>query len=248
MRSFLVLLSIIIFFIFSLPLFAIEWVIGKISPRARDISLLRISQGFCSFLLFLCGTKVEYIGREHLPREGAALYILNHRSLLDIPLTLTQFPAPTGYIAKKELAGVPVLGWWIRLLYGFFLDRSDVKAALKTILAGIENLKKGISVAVCPEGTRGRGADEREMLEFHEGTFKLATKAKVPIIPVTICGSSNILEDHFPWIQSTHAIVEFGAPIDPASLTKEESKFIGRYVRGIMMETMERNHARLEQH
>ncbi len=245
LRTVIVVLSIVLFFILSLPLFLVEWIVGKISPRARDISMLRIVQGFCRFMLWLAGTKQTVIGLENIPADRPVLYILNHRSLFDVPLTLIHCPDITGYIGKKEIAKVPVLGWWLKALHGYFLDREQVKEALKTILAGIEDLKSGQSIAVFPEGTRGREADERQVLPFHEGTFKLSTKSGALIIPVTINGSSAILEDHFPKIRSSHVIVEYGQPIDPAALDKEQKKFIGKYVREGMVETITRNHQML---
>ncbi len=244
-RLILVVLSLILLFIFSIPASLVLWIVGRFSASKRDIAFLRIVQAYCRILLVLSGVRVQYIGRDRIPTDRSVLYIINHRSLYDIPLTLTCFPGITGYIAKSEYAGWPLLSWWIKWLHGYFLDRDNVREALKTILAGIDDLKNGQSVAVFPEGTRNKGDNECELLEFHEGTFKLSTKSGAPIIPVSICGSREILETQFPLIRSRRVIVEFGEPIDPASLTGDQKKFPGRYVRSIMMETMERNHKTL---
>ncbi len=246
LRTILIALSLVIFCVLSLVILAVGWIVGRFSQNAKDRMLFKVVQVYCRFLLFLAGTKVQWIGLDKIPKDGAKVFIMNHRSLFDVPLTMVMMPGPTRYVAKKEFEKTPLLSWWIRGLHCYFIDRDNVREALKTILAGIDDLKNGESVAVFPEGTRGRTEDEREMLEFHEGTFKLATKSGAPIVPVTISGASSILEAQFPKIRSRHVTVEVGDPIDTAQLSKDEKKFVGRHVRGIMMETMERNHAALQ--
>lgn len=235
-------LSLAAFFLFTLLLIPVEWVIGKFSVRAQDTSRLKIVQGYLRLLLFLCGTKVTLIGREKLPADTPVLYALNHRSVFDIVATLAWCPSMTGYIAKKEFERVPLLSWWIRWTHGFFLDRTSLKEGLKTILSAIEQVRGGISIAVFPEGTRSREADERVLLPFHEGSFKIAVKAGCPVIPVAISHSSQIFGDHFPLISSTHVIIEYGDPIDPKRLAGEEKKFIGKYTRSLIREMLVKNY------
>ena len=241
-RLVLIVISLLLFFVFSVILWPIEWLVGKISPHARDISRLRIVQGYLHILLFLAGTKVTLLGYEQIPRDEPVLYIMNHRSAFDIAVTLAKCPGITGYISKKEYAKIPLLNWWIIWLHGFFLDRENIKEGLKTILAAIDAVKNGISIAIFPEGTRGRGPDERELLPFHEGSFKIATKTGCPIVPVAINHTSEIFEDHLPWIHSSHVTVSYGTPIRPQDLAPEERKFIGRHVQGIIEKMLRDNH------
>ncbi len=106
------------------------------------------------------------------------------RSFFDVPLTYPRCPIRTGYIAKKEMEKVPLLSTWMkRYLHCLFLDRKDMKQGLKTILTAVEKVKSGISICIFPEGTRNKNEDELDMLPFHEGSFKIATKAKLPDHP-----------------------------------------------------------------
>ena len=244
-RTILVVILIVIFFILSLPFFLVEWLIGKKWPHARDISMLRVAQAFCRLLLFVSGTKVILKGKEKIPADQPVLYIINHRSYFDILLTLINCPGPTGYIGKKEIAKVPVLNLWLTFLHGYFLDREDLRQALKTILAAIDEVKNGVSIAIFPEGTRNRNEKDTDLLEFHEGSFKIATKAGCPIVPVCMNGTAEIFEAHKPFVRPAHVIVEFLPAIDPKSLTGEYRKFPGRYVRTLMQETLDRNYVRL---
>lgn len=240
-RLIFVVLFLVIFLILSIPVFLIEWLIGKVNPHARDISSLRIVQGAFYVIAFLSGCHVTVKGRENVPKDEAVLYIGNHRSYFDVVLTYARCPGLTSYMAKKEVARVPLLSTWMRFLHCLFLDRGDIKQGLKTILSAIDLIKKGISVCIFPEGTRSTGPDQTELLPFHEGSFKVATKTDCLIVPMAITNTSRIFEDHIPFIRSTDVVIEYGKPFRPSELTKEQKKGIGGYTRGIIQEMVQRN-------
>lgn len=240
-RLIFVAVFLILFFIVSIPLYLIEWVIGKINPHAKDISSLRIVQWAFKVIIFLSGCRLTVIGEENVPKDEAVLYIGNHRSFFDVVLTYARCPGLTGYLAKKEIEKVPFLSTWMRYLYCLFLDRKDIKQGLKTILTAIDHVKNGISVFIFPEGTRSTGADQTELLPFHEGSFKVATKTDCLIVPVAITNTSQILEDHFPFIKGTQVTMEYGKPFRPSELSKEDKKVIGSYTRDIVQGMVKRN-------
>ena len=240
-RLLVIALFLVVFFIFSIPLYLIEWLVGKVNPHARDISSLRIVQGAFKIILFLSGCKLKVIGEEYVPKDEAVLYIGNHRSFFDVVITYARCPGLTGYLAKKEIEKVPFLSMWMRYLYCLFLDRKDIKQGLKTILTAIDHVKQGISIFIFPEGTRSTGADQANLLPFHEGSFKVATKTDCLIVPVAITNTSQILEDHFPFIKSTHVTLEYGKPFRPSELSKEDRKIIGSYTRDIIQEMVKKN-------
>ena len=240
-RLLVIALFLVVFFIFSIPLYLIEWLVGKVNPHARDISSLRIVQGAFKIILFLSGCKLKVIGEEYVPKDEAVLYIGNHRSFFDVVITYARCPGLTGYLAKKEIEKVPFLSMWMRYLYCLFLDRKDIKQGLKTILTAIDHVKQGISIFIFPEGTRSTGADQAELLPFHEGSFKVATKTDCLIVPVAITNTSQILEDHFPFIKSTQVTLEYRKPFRPSELSKEDRKVIGSYTRDIIQKMVQKN-------
>ena len=244
-RFIVIILSAILFFILTLPFLLVEGLIGKKWPEVRDRHLLRVVQAYCHILLWLAGTKVTIIGKERIPKDQPVLYVMNHRSLLDIVITLAEMPSPTGYIGKKELAKVPILNLWLTYLHGYFIDHQNLRNALKTILAAIDEIKAGTSMAIFPEGTRNRGEDERQLLEFHEGSLKIAFRAGCPIVPVCLNGTAEIFEAHIPKVKPCHVIMEYLPPVDPKELTGEQKKFPGVYVRSLMEETISHNFLRL---
>ena len=236
MRLIIILLFVVLFLIISLPIQFVEWIIGKLNPDLKTRSSLAIVNWAFRVIIFFAGTKVTVIGEENVPTDRAVLYIPNHRSYFDIVLTYVRVPRPTGYIAKKEMERIPSLSQWMRNLHCLFLDRENIKEGLKTILTAIEKIKSGISICIFPEGTRSK---DGKMLPFKEGSMKMATKTGCPIIPIAISNSAQIWEAHFPKMKPAHVVVEYGAPIYPKELSKEEQKFIGAYTQQKIQEMLD---------
>ena len=190
-------------------------------------------------MLGLEAVKISIIGLENIPTDRAVLFIGNHRSMLDVVICGSVIPVPVGFISKIELEKIPLLHMQMKDINCLFLDRSDDRKALKTILKAIELVKGGQSMFIFPEGTRSK--EEGKFLPFHAGSFKIATKAKAPIVPVTIVGTGDILEDHFPRIKAAPVVVEFGKPIETAEMGRDEQKELPDRVRNLIIETYERN-------
>ena len=237
-RFIIVAITVIGFLILSIPILLIEWIIGKFSPRAKEISSLRIVQGVFKFILWEAGTKVTIIGEENVPKDTPVLYIGNHRSYFDVVTAYSRCPDLTGFVAKDNLEKIPLLSNWMRRLYCLFLNRTDIRQGLKTILKGVEQMKAGISMCIYPEGTRNH---QDELLPFKEGSLKMAEKTGAPIIPMAICHSDDIFENHMPWIRPANVILEYGKPIYPKDLSKEERKFLGAYTRDVITEMYQKN-------
>lgn len=243
-RLILVAIFLITFLIVSIPILFLEWIVGKFNPHAADLSSLRLIQWAFKVVLALAGTKITVIGEEHVPKDQAVLYIPNHLSYFDIVITYSRCPGLTGYIAKDKMARYPVLSTWMKRLYCLFLDRTNTREGLKTVLTGIEQIKQGISVCIFPEGTRNPNPEEG-MLAFKEGSLKIAEKSGCPIIPIAISNTHNIFESHIPWIRKCHVIVEYGEPIYIKELDKEQRKFSGAYTQSKIEEMLEKHKSML---
>ena len=240
-RFILVCITVILYLVLTIPVLLVEWVIGKFAPMAKDVSSLRMVQWIFRVILKLTGADITVIGEENVPKDTPVLYICNHRSYFDILLTYSRCPIRTGYVAKKEMERYPLLSDWMRNLHCLFLDRQDIKQGLKTILQAVENVKSGISVCIFPEGTRNKNEDETEMLPFHEGSFKIATKSKCPIIPIAINNSANIWEANFPKMKASHIVIEYGKPIIPEELDRDTQRHLGAYTQNIIREMLIKN-------
>ena len=229
------------YLILSIPILLVEWVIGKFNKRAKDISSLRIIQAVFRFILKITGADITVKGHENVPADTAVLYIGNHRSFFDILLTYVLCPNVTGYVAKKEMESIPLLSIWMRYLHCLFLDRKNIKEGMKTILLAIEEMKNGISICIFPEGTRNRNESELDLLPFHEGSFKIASKSGCAIIPMAMNNTAEIFEAHMPKIKSTHVVLEYGKPIYVKELSREDQKHLGVYTQNVIHEMLEKN-------
>lgn len=241
LRFIFVCITVIGFLVLSIPILIVEWLIGKFSPLKKEISSLRIIQAVFRFILWITGVRVTVIGEENVPKDTPVLYIGNHRSYFDILLTYSRCPIRTGYIAKKEMERYPLLSNWMRYLHCLFLDRADIKQGLKTILEAIEKIKSGISICIFPEGTRNSNPCETDMLPFHEGSFRIASKTNCPIIPIAMNNTAQMWEAHFPTIKPCHVILEYGKPIYPDQLSREDKKRLGAYTQSVILEMIKKN-------
>ncbi len=162
---------------------------------------------------------IEVEGKENMPEQDGCVYIANHQGYADIiALIVAMDGRQIGFIAKDSLEKVPYLGKWIKLIRGLFIKRGDTREALKSMKEGIDLVKAGYNLAIFPEGTRSRGP---KMGKFKAGSFKLATKAKAPIVPVSISGSYKCFEEK-GYAQPATIKVMFHPPIDTKDLSRQE--------------------------
>ena len=224
----------LLYLVLSIPVLIAEWIIGKFNPGLKDRSSKAIVGWGFRCIVRLAGTDLIVRGTERIPLDTAVLYVGNHRSYFDIVLTLSIFPRVTGYVAKIEMRKWPLLNLWMKNIHCLFLDRANIKEGLKTILKGAEEAKKGISMCIFPEGTRNKVNDT--FLPFHDGSFKIAEKGGVPVVPMVIVNSAGIFEDHLPKIRKAKVVIEFQEPIYMDNLDKSVRKNMGSYVSGIISE------------
>ncbi len=203
--------------------------------REKDMYVLSQVKGVFRRVLSAAGVTYEVEGLENIPEDEAVLYVGNHRSFFDIVIGYSLVKGPTGFISKDDLEKVPLLPRWMKLLHCQFIDRDNLKQNLKIIINAIKLVKTGTSIWIYPEGTRSKGEDERDMLSFKEGSFKIAEKSGCKVIPVAMLHTRDILEAHFPWISPVHVRVKIGKPILLSELPETERKQVGAYTRGLIV-------------
>ncbi len=228
-RFILVAATVIIFLVFSIPVMFIEWLVGRKNRRLRDVQSLAVIRWIFRVILRMAGVSMTVKGMENIPADRAVLYVGNHRSYFDILAGYVTVPGLMGFVAKKEMEGFPLLSTWMRYVNCLFLDRQNLKEGLKTILAGIDQVKRGVSVWIFPEGTRNGQENPVDLLPFKEGSIKIAEKSGCMVVPVAMTGTAEIFEQHFPFIRPSHVTIVFGKPFIPRELEPEFKKFPGAY-------------------
>ena len=162
---------------------------------------------------------IEVVDPENISEEDGCVFIANHQGYADIIALIVALDGrQVGFMAKDSLEKVPYLGKWIKLIRGLFIKRGDTREALKSMKEGIELVKNGYNLAIFPEGTRSRGP---KMGKFKAGSFKLATKAKAPIVPVSISGSYKCFEEK-GYAQPATIKVMFHPPVETKDLSRQE--------------------------
>lgn len=200
--------------------------------QERDALVHKFTSNWGRRLLKVLDIKVTVHGSENLPKEKNVLFVGNHQGNFDIPIYLSCIDFPKGFVAKIELTKLAGIKTWMEYMNCVFMDRSSIRKSGEAIIMGIKVLKGGNSLVVFPEGTRSKG---NEMGDFKAGSFKLATKSKVPIIPVTMSGSYRIMEGN-PNKNLTSANVDLYIHpiIETANLSKEEQDHLCEKVKAII--------------
>lgn len=149
-----------------------------------------------AFSVKLLGIHVHANGLEMLPKNGRFLLVGNHRSNFDPILTWYVLKEENlAFISKPENFHIPIFGRIIRKCCFLPIDRENARNAVKTIQSAAELLKADVvSVGVYPEGTRSK---DKQLLPFHNGVFKIAKEANVPIVVVAIQRSEQIHKNYF---------------------------------------------------
>lgn len=227
-----------LFLIFSSPLLLVEYFIGKINPEMKSKSSLAIVNWAFRVVIFITGARLHISGRENIPDDEPVLYVPNHNGYMDIVISYTLVKNPTGYISKDVFKFIPFLPLWMKNLHCKFIKRKDIKSGMKVILDAIDDIGKGISACIFPEGTRNRSGDELCMNAFHEGSLKIATKTGCKIIPVAMTGTADIFENHFPFVKKADVNIVYGKPIDPNNIPAEYGKKVGAYTQSVIYEML----------
>lgn len=238
-RSILSIIFVGLFLILSMPLHLVLWLIGRKKPMTKYRVSYKVIRWAFSVVFGIAGIKCNVIGVENIPTDTPVLFVSNHRSNLDILLMQITAGVPVGFVAKTELKKIPLLGFWMSDIGCVFLDRANIKSAVKSISEGVAHIEAGCSMAICPEGTRSH---DGEMKDFKDGSLKLATKAKVPVIPAAVIGTDDCLENNegFKLTKGTMTIA-YGKPIDITALTPEEKKHLGAYTQTFVKELYDQN-------
>ena len=169
--------------------------------------------------LALSGMRTEVHGLEHLQRNRAAVYAVNHTSNVEPPIIFDMlsplFPG-LKILYKAELRKLPVL---VRAfdLAGFVpLERQNREQSLPAIERAAQALRDGNSFLIFPEGTRSRTG---ELLPFKKGGFIMAIQAQAPVVPMAISGARSAMRKGSPWIRPVTVKVRFGPPVETTGLT-----------------------------
>lgn len=165
------------------------------------------------------GVKVTVTGLENVPKDQSVVVISNHQSNFDIPVLMGYVGIPLGFISKIEAKEIPIVEKWMTLIHCVYIDRSTLKGSAGAIIEGIKVVKNGHSLVIFPEGHRSKG----DLINtFKAPSFKLATKAGAPILPITIDGTYKVMEQNNNRIKPAQVHLTIHPAVPTVGLSKED--------------------------
>lgn len=187
--------------------------------RGGDGVFDRLCRGWGRRLMRVNRLETVVEGAERLRPGRPCVYVANHVSLVDIWAMLAELPGTVRFVFKKELMRVPFLGWAALRAGHILIDRQSRNQAFAAYDAAAREIQAGTSAVVYPEGTRS--ADGR-MLPFKKGPFVLAIAAQVPVVPVWVGGTYEIMKRGAAWPRAGTCILRIGEEIPTAGMTYED--------------------------
>ena len=188
-------------------------------------------------LLKIALIRVRVEGLEHLERGQTVIFCANHPSAMDIPILLACLPVPFRFLAKRELFRLPFLGWHLRRSGHVAVERGRPHEAMKSFEEAAERVRQGTSVVLFPEGTRSRRAGV--MLPFKAGSFYLAIRSGVPVVPVTLNGTRYALEPDSYHVRPARTELIIHEPILTAGLSLDDVRALSDRVRAAILSRFE---------
>ena len=174
-----------------------------------------IARKWSSMLLKIAGVEVEVEGIEKISTHGSYVFVANHRSYMDTPVVMASIPMQFRFLAKEELFRIPFLGHHLRRAGHIPVPREDPRAAIRTMTeAGRTIQERGISLLIFPEAGRTQGSLE----PFKEGAAYIAIKAGVPLVPIGLIGTREVLPIHSYNLRGGLVKLKIGDPIQTAGL------------------------------
>lgn len=169
-------------------------------------------------ILFVCRIRVRTEGIGNIDPGRVQIFASNHSSHFDIFILNSVIPVKFGWVAKAVLFKIPFMGWHMKLNGYISVDRGNREKAINSMNEAAEKVKQGRRIMIFPEGTRSRTG---ELQQFKKGLFHLCVQTGVPIVPIYIKGSYNILKPDTPLIYPSNVIVKIGKEMPTAGYSVE---------------------------
>ena len=197
--------------------FSIAAIFGSLIDRKGELPHI-IARIWSRSILAAARVKVTVKNLSYIDPRRSYIYMSNHQSAFDIPVLLAYLPVQFKWLAKAELFKIPIFGFAMRRAGYISIDRSNRRSAIKSLKRAAEMIRNGVSVIIFPEGTRSRDGSIRP---FKKGGFVLAVDSGVPIVPVIIHGTRDIMTKKTLRIKPGEVILEIEKPIVTADYNRK---------------------------
>jgi len=234
-KSIIVWLVGIVYMLLFFPVTFLVWLIVLPFDSKRKIIHWMLTLQSLILVRILPIWKVRIEGREKALKRTPCVIVSNHQSILDI-LLVNSLRYPYKWISKIENMKVPVLGWYLRMADYLVVDRGNHESKELMLERSLVCLREGTSIMMFPEGTR---SVDREIGFFKRGAFQLAISAQVPILPIVLDGSGDVLPKHGFIFTTGHKIrIKVFDPVLPESFNTGDPDLLSRNMSNFMTEAL----------
>lgn len=180
-------------------------------------------------------------GLEKIPKDKPVLFVSNHESYGDIPMIIHALKGfNTGFVLKSTMLGIPFIGDYLKYMHCVPLDQTNMRAASKSINLAAEEIEKGYSLVIFPEGKR---SFNNYPAEFKNGAFKIAAKTGVTIVPIYLHNVHYTYEGNGCMVTPANVTVNILDPIETGSLTRSDMQQLNVKVYNIISDFAEKFNA-----
>lgn len=230
--------ALLFFCIVLIPAFLSYVIVFTLLPEKKaPLAAHRVSRIWAAILFIFYGIRFKIENKHFINKDTTYVFAANHKSLLDIPLFALSCKNTFRFLAKEELSKIPLMGYVIKRLY-ITVNRSDRKDRHRSMEIMNDSLNQGISVFICPEGTRNRN-DDPMLLDFKDGAFRLAIHSGKPLAVFTVLNSGELLSP-VKWMQLKPGTLKgvWSRPIDTTGMTENDLPFLKEKARQLMLEQL----------
>ena len=206
--------TVIVAIVVTIPSATTVLVIAMLSSSSPWIDpVIRL---WARLVLWGAGVEIRGEGTETIDRGKRYILIANHHSYFDIPCIFAAIPQPIRFMAKKSLFSIPIFGWALARAGFIPIDRKNRRTAVKSFDLAVERIRKGNTIVIFPEEGRSR---EVAMRPFQRGAFLLAIRSELPILPLAIDGTYEVLRVGAKRVTPGVVTIRVGTPIETAGVS-----------------------------
>ncbi len=170
----------------------------------------RAAKAWCDAVLGVVGARVHARVHDDLDPEGTYVFVSNHQSHVDVPVIVRTWPGPIRFVAKRSLGKIPIFGHALHMLGHVIIDRRNSEDSRRRLAHQVERVRTEVSVLFFAEGTRSR---DGSLQAFKKGCLMLAELSGVPVVPIAVSGTRDILASGKATVRSGPVGIVFGAPM-----------------------------------
>ncbi len=178
-----------------------------------------LARSWAHLLLRIGASPVSLLHGEEIANLGPAVYAVNHLSYMDTPAIYSCLPFQFRILARHDLFKIPFVGWHLRRSGQIPVDSSSLRSQVASLNRGVAALKAGMPLVVFPEGGR---SDTGKLRSFMSGPAWMAIRAQVPIVPMALVGTRELLPMHVYHLLPRPLLLVAGEPIPTAGMTSKE--------------------------